>query len=42
MINGGLPVCVSSGLGMIEALRLPLLPGFDAVITQYRDVIDRY
>jgi hypothetical protein len=24
----------------IEALRLPLLPGFDAVITQYRDVID--
>ena len=26
---------------MIEALRLPLLPGFDAVIAQYRDVIDR-
>jgi 8-oxo-dGTP diphosphatase len=26
---------------MIEALSLPLLPGFDAVITQYRDVIDR-
>jgi len=26
---------------MIEALRLPFLPGVDAVITQYRDVIDR-
>jgi 8-oxo-dGTP diphosphatase len=26
---------------MIEALSLPLLPGFDAVITQYRDIIDR-
>jgi hypothetical protein len=27
---------------MIEALSLPLLPGVDAVITQYCDVIDRY
>ena len=26
---------------MIEALSLPLLPGVDAVITQYCDVIDR-
>ena len=26
---------------MVEALSLPLLPGFDAVITQYRNVIDR-
>jgi 8-oxo-dGTP pyrophosphatase MutT (NUDIX family) len=26
---------------MTEALSLPLLPGFDAVLVQYRDVIDR-
>jgi 8-oxo-dGTP pyrophosphatase MutT (NUDIX family) len=26
---------------MIEALSLPLLPGVEAVITQYRDVFDR-
>jgi hypothetical protein len=26
---------------MIEAMRLPLLPGFEAVIAQYRGVIDR-
>jgi 8-oxo-dGTP pyrophosphatase MutT (NUDIX family) len=26
---------------MTEAMTLPLLPGFDAVIAQYRDVIDR-
>ena len=26
---------------MIEAMRLPLLPGFEAVIAQYRNVIDR-
>ena len=26
---------------MVEALSLPLLPGFEAVIAQYRDVIDR-
>jgi isopentenyldiphosphate isomerase len=25
---------------MAEAMALPLLPGFDAVITQYRDVVD--
>jgi 8-oxo-dGTP diphosphatase len=28
-------------LSMVEALSLPLLPGFEAVIAQYRDVIDR-
>jgi hypothetical protein len=28
--------------GMTEALSLPLHPGLDAVITQYRDVIDRH
>jgi 8-oxo-dGTP pyrophosphatase MutT (NUDIX family) len=27
--------------GMTEAMRLPLLPGFEAVIAQYPDVIDR-
>ena len=26
---------------MVEALSLPLLPGFEAVIAQHRDVIDR-
>jgi hypothetical protein len=26
---------------MTEAMRLPLLPGFEAVIAQYRDVLDR-
>ena len=26
---------------MTEAMTLPLRPGFDAAITQYRDVIDR-
>jgi len=27
---------------MIEAMRLPLLPGFEAVIAQYRGVVDRH
>jgi hypothetical protein len=27
--------------GMTQAMRLPLLPGFEAVLAQYRGVVDR-
>ena len=34
--------CQAAGwFGMTQAMRLPLLPGFEAVVAQYRGVVDR-
>jgi len=32
---------VAGWFGMTQAMRLPLLPGFEAVLAQYRGVVDR-